>query len=188
MEPLAERSGLVVNVDSVRLTRAFLAWSQDFTRQRAAALDRRDYIVFTAEMLLMRLLENKAVEVISCTPPASLGEHVREIIDFWPEGFLFTEYCLNVLQAVLRQEFGETPQATVSVSPLASDLRVWWSYRENVTEDVATAIGFFDLFVGGEPNWRALTFAAQRPAMMRAAQLTASRVRSEDGKSGPQTK
>lgn len=171
MDSLAERSGLVIAVDPVLLTRAFLAWGENFTRQRAAAaLDRRDYIVFTAGMLLIRLLEAEPVAVTrraaATAPPA---EEVQEIIAFWPEGFLYTEYCLNVLQAVLQQEFAGEMATRLEVASLADDLRVWWSFRENVAEELASAIGFFDLFVGSEPNWQFPTVAAQRPAMLRAA-------------------
>lgn len=171
LDSLAARSGLAITVDPVRLTRAFLAWGEDFMRQRAAAsLDRRDYIVFTAGMLLIRLLEAEPVTVThraAATAPAA-GE-VQEIIAFWPEGFLYTEYCLNVLQAVLRQEFAGALPDAVQVTALADDLRVWWSLRENVAEDPGSAIGFFDLFVGSEPNWQFPLVAMQRPAMQRAA-------------------
>ncbi len=164
VDSLAAQNGLTVTIDPVPLTRVFLAWGEDFTGQRAAAArDRRDYIVFTAGMLLIRLLEAEPVTVTRRTEAA--GEETREIMRFWPEGVLYTEYCLNVLQAVLRQEFAEN----LSVTRFADDLHIWWSFRENVAEDRSCAIGFFDLFVGSTPNWWFPTVAAQRPAMLRAA-------------------
>ena len=161
---VATRCGLEVSVDSVLLTRAFLAWGEDFTRQRAAAaINRRDYIVFTAGTLLVRLLETDPIAVVGGAPTGA----APEIAAFWPQGFVYTEYCLTVLQAVLAQEFGETPATT----ELIDDLRVWWSFRENVGEDLASAVGFFDLFVGSQPNWAFPTVAAQRPGMRARAAL-----------------
>ena len=161
---IAKRHRLNVSIEPIRLTRAFLAWGEDFTGQRAAAaIDRRDYIVFTAGMLLIRLLEIDPMAVVpSATPPDD------EIVAFWPEGYVYTEYCLQVLRAVLEQEFAERP----AVTSLAQDLRIWWSFRENVAEDHARALGFFDLFVGSEPNWTLPRAAAQRPAMRRHIRLT----------------
>ena len=68
---------------------------------------------------------------------------------FWPEGFACTVFCVNVRAAVLAQEF----DATTDIAPEFFDIRGWWSFRENVGEEAASAIGFFDLFVGAEPDW-----------------------------------
>jgi hypothetical protein len=170
IEVLADRLGLVISVDRVLLTRAFLAWGEDFTRQRTAAtIDRRDYTVFTAGMLLTRLIEMQPVVVqapaLQSGTPTEAGtevpDKIREIIAFWPEGFLYTSYCMNVLQVVVEQE----TKQEMPMSAVAQDLRSWWSFRENVREDRWSAIGFFDLFVGAEPNWLSPQIAVQRPAM-----------------------
>ena len=165
MEALAARLGLAISIDGVRLTETFLAWGEDFTRQRnAAAIDRRDYMIFTAGTLLKHLLEVKpmAVETAAAQEaPVAPPAEVRAIIAFWPEGFLYTSYCVSVLQAVMSQE---TKQA-LPLSEIAQDLRNWWSFRENVREDLWSAVGFFDLFVGNEPNWLTPSIAADRPAM-----------------------
>jgi hypothetical protein len=29
----------------------------------------------------------------------------------------------------------------------------WWSFRENAAEQASSVVGFFDLFVGQEPDW-----------------------------------
>jgi hypothetical protein len=180
VEALAERIGLVIAIDRVKLTRAFLAWGEDFTSQRtAAAIDRRDFTVFTAGMLLTRLIEMEPVTVAK--PPApvetiedsttgSVGPSgaIKEIIAFWPEGFLYTSYCINVLQVVVEQE----TQQPIPMAAIAEDLRSWWSFRENVREDRWSAIGFFDLFVGKEPNWLFPALAAERPAMRRGLDKT----------------
>jgi hypothetical protein len=153
IDALAARLGLSITIDRIRLTDAFLAWGEDFTRQRnAAAIDRQDYMVFTAGTLLTHLIKVEPVAVqalaaegASVAPP----DDMRDIIAFWPEGFLYTSYCISVLQVVLEQE---TRQA-LPMSEIARDLRSWWS------------IGFFDLFVGAEPNWLSPSTAADRPAM-----------------------
>ena len=105
---------------------------------------------------MVRLLEADPVTVGGGSAGSS-----PEIAAFWPQGFVYTGYCLTILQAVLLQEYGESP----AVPELIDDLRVWWSFRENVGEDLASALGFFDLFVGIQPNWAFPTVAAQRPAM-----------------------
>jgi hypothetical protein len=165
IDALAVRLGLSITIDRIRLTDAFLAWGEDFTRQRnAAAIDRQDYMVFTAGTLLTHLIKVEPVAVqalaaegASVAPP----DDMRDIIAFWPEGFLYTSYCISVLQVVLEQE---TRQA-LPMSEIARDLRSGWSFRENVREDRWSAIGFFDLFVGAEPNWLSPSTAADRPAM-----------------------
>ena len=37
--------------------------------------------------------------------------------------------------------------------PSMDDLHSWWSFKENVSEDINLAIGFFDHFAGVEPSW-----------------------------------
>ena len=106
---------------------------------------------------MVRLLK---VDLVTVGTTPATGP-APEIHTFWPQGFVYTGYCWTVLQAVLLQEFGETPAAT----ELIEDLRVWWSFRENINEDLASALGFFDLFLGIQPNWAIPTAAAQRPAM-----------------------
>ena len=49
--------------------------------------------------------------------PRKLAFHdpkVAAIVDFWPEGFLYTSYCLSVLNVVMGQELAPTQAGTVS--------------------------------------------------------------------------
>ncbi len=167
IEALAARLGLGAVIDRIKLTEAFLAWGEDFTHQRnAAAINRPDYMVFTAGTLLTHLIKVEPVAVQPVTAGDLLlasPEDMREIIAFWPEGFLYTSYCISVLQVVLEQE----RKQALPMADIARDLRSWWSFRENVREDRWSAIGFFDLFVGAEPNWLSPSIAADRPAMRR---------------------
>ena len=40
-----------------------------------------------------------------------------------------------------------------NLPPSMDDLTCWWSFKENMSEDINLAIGFFDRFAGIEPNW-----------------------------------
>jgi hypothetical protein len=162
-ELVARHHGVALTIDDRRLTEAFLNWIEAFNRQKSyAALDRRDFTLFAAGLLLREFLRCRPVTA-AAAGSASSGD-ADQITRFWPEGFLYTNYCLSVLSAVVQQEFGET----LSLAKCADDLRLWWSYRENVREDPAMAIAFFDKFVGEEPNWRVPDSAESRAAMRRA--------------------
>jgi hypothetical protein len=89
---------------------------------------------------------------------------MHNIIAFWPEGFLYTNYCVGAIAAICEQEFGAAPQ----IDECADDLRTWWSYRENVKEMPAYAIAFLDKFLGAEPNWVMPNLASARTAIRRA--------------------
>ncbi|SHO67360.1 hypothetical protein SAMN02745172_04037 [Pseudoxanthobacter soli DSM 19599] len=202
---IADRAGIALSVDRNRLVAAFLDWGDAVNRQRAvAAIDRRDYIVFSAGLLLEHLLAQRAVSAAAPRPrPAGLGSAQRinsasasglaadtggasssvagvgnaevpaaigDIAAFWPEGFSTTAYCVAVLEAVLRQEAARP----VVVGDTVDDLRTWWSFRENAAEDPRAAIGYFDLFVGNEPNWEAPANAGARPAIRQRLQGGAS--------------
>lgn len=163
---LAARNGLSITVDTVRLTEAFLSWGETFARQRAAAeVNRRDYAIFSAGLLLSHLIQIAPVSVSAARRSARTAETPSSIVAFWPEGFLYTGYCVNALDALLRQESGRgiTPTAKLD------DLRVWQSFRENAREDPTSVVGFFDLFVGCTPNWHWPTIAMMRPGMTPAA-------------------
>ena len=162
---IARHHGIELAIDDRRLTEAFLNWIEAFNRQKAyASLDRRDFTLFAAGLLLREFVRTRPVSANS--RQAGPAESEASIVSFWPEGFLYTNYCLNVLSAVLQQEFGET----LSFSETADDLRVWWSYRENVEEDPSMAIAFLDKFLGEEPNWRVPESLESRAAMRRATQ------------------
>lgn len=163
---MAERRGIAIDIDERRLAETFLDWIEAFNRQKPyAALDRRDFSLFAAGLLLREFIKTRPVTAKVAAKAA--GEAAPgSIIDFWPEGFLYTNYCLNVLGAVMQQEFGET----LNLADAAGDLRSWWSYRENVRENPSLAVAFLDQFVGGEPNWHAPDAPENRAAMRRATE------------------
>jgi hypothetical protein len=166
---IAAQRGVVLEIDDRRLTEAFLNWIEAFNLQKPnAALDRRDFSLFAAGLLLREFIKARPVEArfLASASKAWTQDDQSSIIGFWPEGFLYTNYCLSVLNAVVQQEFGET----LDLADAAGDLRSWWSYRENVRENPSMAIAFLDRFVGGEPNWRVPDVLESRAAMRRATE------------------
>jgi hypothetical protein len=154
-------------IDDTKLTRAFLNWIETIEQQKSyAGIDRRDFIVFAGGMALKELITETPAKVASKAGNDALSEpEMREIIAFWPEGFLYTNYCVGAIAAICEQEFGAAPE----INECANDLRTWWSYRENVAEMPEYAIAFLDKFVGIEPNWSAPNLASARSAIQRAA-------------------
>ncbi|MEP7454588.1 hypothetical protein [Phyllobacterium sp. SB3] len=159
--------GYQFSIDDRKLTRAFLNWIETVELQKSYAdIDRKDFIVFAAGMALKELIAESPVETTGKSGDDTLSQpEMREIVAFWPEGFLYTNYCVGAIAAICEQEFGAAPK----ISKCAEDLRTWWSYRENVSEIPAYAIAFLDKFVGIEPNWIAPNLASARSAIRRAA-------------------
>jgi hypothetical protein len=163
--------GVRFEIDESRLTAAFLDWIETIEAdKRLAAVDRADFIVFAAGMALCELIRRDPAKAA----PAPGGDDLRalqpafqptgEIVRFWPEGFLYTNYCVAVVAAIHEQEFGKAP----AIDKCADDLRIWWSYRENVSEMPSYAVAFLDRFLGAEPNWIAPHHAPSRSAMRQA--------------------
>lgn len=157
--------GVGFEIDEAKLTRVFLDWVEMIEAHKDfARVDRADFIVFSAGLALKELIRQAPVRV---SPD---GEAVREsaanaeIVRFWPEGFVYTNYCVCAIAALFEQEFGRAPR----LDRCADDLRTWWSYRENTREMPASAIAFLDRFLGAEPNWVAPDMIEGRLAMRRA--------------------
>ncbi|MBN9044090.1 MAG: hypothetical protein J0H18_00290 [Rhizobiales bacterium] len=158
--------GVRYEIDEGRLTEAFLNWVELVEQNRRfARVDRKDFIVFAAGLVLRELIRLSPVRVV-CPPRSGEGGKapLNEIVAFWPEGFLYTNYCICAIAAVEEQEFGAAPD----IDACADDLRTWWSYRENVADMPGYAIAFLDKFLGGEPNWVMPDLASARVAVQRA--------------------
>ena len=156
--------GVQFDIDEERLTRVFLDWVEMIdARKEFARLDRADFIVYSAGLALKELIRRGPASV---TPGSEVASRTgnAEIVRFWPEGFLYTNYCVCAIAAIFEQEFGEAPL----LDRCADDLRTWWSYRENTREMPASAVAFLDRFLGGEPNWVAPDLVEGRFAMRRA--------------------
>lgn len=165
--------GIAFKVNEPALANAFFDWAIAFSGQRQhAELSRKDFAIFAAGMLLKELIRGKvcsAENIDKLTIPADANQRMADIIRFWPEGFLYTSYCLSVLKVVMLQDF----ETDIEIEPAAEDLRTWWSFRENTSEDVSLAIGFLDTFVGSKPNWVQPEFVLARQGM-RAAEPAAA--------------
>ncbi len=153
-------------IDDTKLTRAFLNWIETVELQKSYAdIDRKDFIVFAAGIALKELIAEPPAKLTGKAGDDAFSQpEMREIVAFWPEGFLYTNYCVGAIAAICEQEFGSAPE----INKCAEDLRTWWSYRENVAEMPEYAIAFLDKFVGIEPNWIAPSLASARSAIRRA--------------------
>jgi hypothetical protein len=154
IELLFKGTGLAAEVDHAALAEAFSRWRQAFDQTKHLAdVDRRDFTLFAAGMMLKELLSSRPITAIL---PAELGlpalpETIDHRLKRWPEGYAYTSFCLSVAAAVL----GEMGDAEPSESGVADDPRFWDSFRENAAENPANAIAFFDMVVGIPPNWDA---------------------------------
>jgi hypothetical protein len=165
--------GLRFEIDDDKLTRAFLDWVETMEKRKdLAKVDRADFVIFAAGLVLRELIRREPARTVERglqSPPASIGTEMAGIVDFWPEGFLYTNFCVSAISAIYEQEFGETP----TIDKCADDLRTWWSYRENVEEMPAYAVAFLDRFLGAEPNWLLPDDPSSRPAMVEALEAPA---------------
>jgi hypothetical protein len=165
---VAAAYGLRFEIDDAKLTRAFLDWVEAMeTKKGFAKVDRADFVIFAAGLVLRELIRQQPAKVAERglkPPPAAVDPEMADIVDFWPEGFLYTNFCVSAIAAVYEQEFGEAP----AIDKCADDLRTWWSYRENASEMPAYAVAFLDRFLGAEPNWLLPDDPRSRPAMAEA--------------------
>jgi hypothetical protein len=165
---VAAAYGLRFEIDDAKLTRAFLDWVEAMeTKKGFAKVDRADFVIFAAGLVLRELIRQqpaKAAERDLKPPQAAVDPEMADIVDFWPEGFLYTNFCVSAIAAVYEQEFGEAP----AIDKCADDLRTWWSYRENASEMPAYAVAFLDRFLGAEPNWLLPDDPRSRPAIVEA--------------------
>ncbi len=157
-------------IDERVLVSAFFRWATTFERERPySGRNRRDFAIFAAGLMLRELgRANPASKVgqgqfDNLIPP----EPMAVICEFWPEGYLYATYCLRLVQAILAQDF----DVRVDDNPHFRDVRLWELFRENFSQDPDTAIGFFDVFMGVEPNWSFPQYFSSRPAV-KAAILT----------------
>ena len=154
IELLFKGTGLAAEVDHAALAEAFSRWRQAFDQSKHLAdINRQDFTIFAAGMMLKELL---AARPITAIVPTELGlPAIPETLDHrlkrWPEGYAYTSFCLSVAAAVLAELGDQEPRE----SGVTDDPRFWDSFRENVGENPANAIAFFDMVVGLPPNWAA---------------------------------
>lgn len=163
---IADHYGYHFAIDETKLTRAFLNWIETVEKQKSfAQIDRKDFIIFAAGLVLKELITEAPAKLRNQPQPTNAKtSRMQDIIAFWPEGFLYTNYCVGAIAAICEQEFDTAPE----IAACANDLRTWWSYRENVSEMPGYAIAFLDKFLGAEPNWIMPSLASARGAIQRA--------------------
>ncbi len=163
---LASTYGLRFEIDDLKLTSAFLDWVEAMEAKKDfAKVDRADFVIFAGGLVLRELIRRAPARLVERgLQPSAADPGMAEIVDFWPEGFLYTNFCVSAIAAVYEQEFGQLP----TFDACADDLRTWWSYRENAAEMPAYAVAFLDRFLGAEPNWLLPDDLRSRPAMVEA--------------------
>jgi hypothetical protein len=149
----AKDTGNRFTVDRNALAQAFAEWFKAFEAQKPdRPEDKQAYVGFAAGLMLRALIRNKPVRLEEMPPDADKANPTY----FWPEGYLYSLFCLNLRGLVLEADF----DATQHPANAFSETRTWWSFKENVAEDPSLAIAFLDLFAGDDPEW-------QQPALFR---------------------
>ena len=146
VEAIAAETGNTFEIDRKLLPATFVEWLRAFEAQKPQSdTDRLPYVSFAAGLMLRTFVRHKPLRVTAMPTGCDRSNPAY----YWPEGYVYVAFCLNVRALVLEQDFHEK-QALV---PALSEARTWWSFRENVAEDANLAIAFLDLFAGEEPNW-----------------------------------
>ncbi|HEY3597182.1 MAG TPA: hypothetical protein VGL08_06685 [Paraburkholderia sp.] len=157
------RHGIRIEIDSRRFTTAFFSWIDAVSRNETYRnRNARDFFQFAFGVLLRDLLHEKAVHAANHAPlqPAAPP---ADIASWWPVGYMLTYFCVGMLKRTVHEECGIEMEAADALLQPA----VWQSFRENIVEEPALAIAYFDKFMGVEPNWREPGFVANRPGSAR---------------------
>lgn len=134
------------DLDRSKLTGVFAEWLKDFEAQKPTnPADKLAYVGFAAGLMLRSLVQLKPVRI--ATIPANTDRSNPAF--YWPEGYLYVAFCLNVRSLVLKSDFQDEQHQ----SDLLHETSAWWSFKENIEEDPSLAIAFLDLFAGDDPDW-----------------------------------
>ncbi|MFO1033879.1 MAG: hypothetical protein U1E15_07325 [Hyphomicrobiales bacterium] len=154
LDLLFRGTALEPHVDHAALATAFANWRERFdATKRLAGLNRRDYTIYAAGLMLKELI---AAAPLKTSPrgegaPAVPAVAANHALSRWPEGYAYTSFCLSMVDVILKEMGEDEPHV-----PDESNAPAFWdSFRENVTENPAAAVAFFDLVCGREPNWDA---------------------------------
>lgn len=143
---LEQDTGNRFEADRGVLAEVFAEWLRAFEAQKPTRMeDKSAYVGFAAGLMLRSLIRHRPLRVTSRPSKADDSNPAY----FWPEGYAYVAFCLNVRGLVLTEDFGEEQQRNEAFD----DVRTWWSFRENVAKDPGLALSFLDLFAGDDPNW-----------------------------------
>ena len=146
VEQTATDTGNEYQIDYDKLPAIFVSWLSAFNAQKPAETeDRPAYVSFAAGLMLKELVDKNPLKLVSMPEDADADKPAY----FWPEGFTYLAFCLNVRGLVLEKDY----QATQELSKDFEDTRTWWSFRENVEANPALAIAFLDFFANGKAQW-----------------------------------
>lgn len=146
IERVEAQTGISVTLDEPALAECFVSWLRQVERMQPPEGDgRRAFYEHAAGMMLRELIE---ADPVTAAGTDGAADTTRPEV-FWPEGFCYTVFCLNVAAAAIRQDMGDD----VGLGSEFTDLRTWWSFRENTRNNPAYSVAFFKLFAGSEPDW-----------------------------------
>ena len=173
LELLFKGTGLSAKVDHAALAEAFARWRQKFDQSKHLAdVNRYDYVIYAAGLMLRELIVAAPLKASKAEELPSLPGGIDHPLARWPEGYAYTSFCLSVAAAILK-ELGDDEPLPAEV---ADDPGFWSSFRENTHEDPETAVGFFDLVCGREPNWAAPGVLWLRKAFAEHGKLPSDKV------------
>ena len=140
------QTGNRFRVDRSALAQVFAEWLRAFEAQKPTHEDDKPaYVGFAAGLMLRTLIKHKPVTLVERLG----GADETNPAYFWPEGYLYVAFCLNVRGLVLETDYHSEQHPSEALN----EARTWWSFRENVHDDPSLAIAFLDLFAGEEPEW-----------------------------------
>jgi len=164
-----QETGIEFAIDEGKMNRVFFDWIDSVDANRHGAhVDLLDFVRFAAGLALTSLAYNDPVSAERRRAPmASAGSVVSPSLeldhDIWPSGYLYVTFCLSVIVALERQEFGRV------VSRLHEDARdsaFWGSLCENISADSRLAVPYLDRLLGKTPNWELPDSVMDRAAML----------------------
>lgn len=141
-----EKMGCDFVIDEQKLASVFVRWLHSIETQRPqTTAEREEFFDFVPSLVLRELIADSPIKAASKPVAVEAGSAA----EFWPEGYVCTMFCLAVHAKALDEEFHTKRE----VDRMVDDIRSWWSFRENATEDTSFAAGFLQKLLGHEPNW-----------------------------------
>lgn len=175
IERTSRETGTCYRVDQICLAEVFAEWLKAFRAQKPAdSADNPSYVGFAAGLMLKTLIAKRPVTVEALPEGADASNPAY----FWPEGYLYVAFCLNVRGLVISTDYhGEQHPGDE-----LGDLRAWWSFKENVERDSGLAIAFLDLFAGEEPEWTMPELFRSGPMRQVVARFYTPEIEEPDGR------
>lgn len=151
VEIISEETGIEFETNTEILAKCFIYWIQEFEANKPEESEAYEaYVGYASGLMLRALVNSKPLHHLSIPEPRDKKDPAQ----FWPEGYVYVNYCLNVRHLVLDRLFVSEADEEV-FSDKISDIGVWWSFKENVDEHSSYAIPFLDVFAGDQANFSA---------------------------------